>query len=111
MTDKRSEGQFNLIKPVQPIPTGKGVPDITLGFLVDGKDNKAHMEDKPARFVGGAGARMKALSSMGREEPDSVVKVGENNPIWAGNKPGRSAIAEQLGLPNKKEFRAKKKKG
>ena len=124
--DKRSEGQFRNDNPLRPIPTietGEGVPNIevataktAIGPARKGHDflkiNPEYVSTLP--FIGGAGSRMKAISKSEREEPiapDRSLTRIEGKP-WrtTDTKGGRSALAKDLGLPNKKEFRAKKKK-
>lgn len=121
--DKRSASQF----PEFPkIETGEGVPDIYSGTAVPAigpaKEGRRHMRvettafGSPLPFIGGAAGRMQAISKNEREagiDPNyrSVNKAGAEG-AWrfTDTKKGRSELAKDLGLPNKKEFKAKKGK-
>ena len=122
--DKRSQSQFNL-QPLPRIDTGEGVPDIYSGTGVPAigpaKEGTQFLRvettpfGSPLPFIGGAASRMQAISNNEREAgvdkgARSLNKAGANGK-WrmTDTKKGRSELASDLGLPNKKEFKKKKK--
>jgi len=97
--------QFNTPKTID---TGDNAPEIRLGSMTG--EGKASLSTKPSGLIGGPSSIMQAISSFGRDDSDAVAKVGENKAVNVSTKGGRNKVASQLGLPNKKRFRAKKGK-
>jgi len=124
MSTIKGEGQFRKNDPFRPLPTidlGEGVPKITAatGIPVEGapagKQRIKATDPTPLSFIGGAASRMSAISSNEREAGTlpgerSLHKVEGGQWRTTDTKKGRSELAKDLGLPNKKEFRAKKGK-
>lgn len=124
MTDKRTDSQFKGLKPLPTIDTGEGVPPIhhatgtpAIGPAREGRSylNVEENPYSPYSFIGGAASRMQAISQNAREsefDPKyrDLAKVAGGKWRAVDTKSGRSKLSKDLGLPNKKELKAKKKK-
>jgi hypothetical protein len=116
--DKRSESQFVAAAAHVKAPS-----------VVEGK--QIYQSGTTSVYSGTPQDVMKNVAAQGRnfqrhnEGPRSLLKEGDlkwktdvqvstrpgGPPADTTKKEGRRAVAKDLGLPNKKEFRAKKKKG
>jgi hypothetical protein len=94
--------------------TGEGVPDIEHGW-VERDSGKAFANNKPLGFIGGAASRMQAISGAMRESDpvpgeSAIMRAGDQPWRRVETKEGRSRLAGDLGLPNKKKMKKSKKK-
>jgi len=122
MSAPRRENDVNrLFPPLPRIDTGEGVPNITAatGIPVEGapagKQRIKATDPTPLGFIGGAAGRMSAISTNEREAGTlpgerSLHKVEGGQWRATDTKSGRSELSADLGLPNKKKFRASKGK-
>jgi hypothetical protein len=122
MSAPRRENDVNrLFPPLPRIDTGEGVPNIiaATGVPVEGapagKQRIKATDPTPLGFIGGAAGRMSAISTTEREAGTlpgerSLHKVEGGQWRATDTKSGRSELSADLGLPNKKKFRASKGK-
>jgi hypothetical protein len=115
---RKGDNQF----PSYPkVDTGEGVPNIisATGIPVEGasagKQRIKATDPTPLSFIGGAAGRMSAISTNEREAgampgERSLNKVEGGTWRATDTKSGRSELASDLGLPNKKKYRAAKGK-
>jgi hypothetical protein len=117
-TYRKGDDQF---PPYPKMDTGEGVPTITAatGIPVEGapkgKQRIKATDPTPLSFIGGAANRMNAISTNEREAgampgERSLHKVEGGTWRATDTKSGRSELSADLGLPNKKKFRASKEK-
>lgn len=113
---RNGDSQF---PPYPKMDTGEGVPNITaaIGVPVEGapkgKQRLKATDPTPLSFIGGAASRMSAISTNERESGPmpgerSLNKVDGGKWRATDTKSGRSELSADLGLPNKKKFRASK---
>lgn len=115
---RKGDDQF----PALPkMDLGEGVPKViaATGIPVEGapkgKQRIKATDATPLSFIGGAAGRMNAISVNERESGPmpgerSLTKVEGGTWRTTDTKSGRSELAADLGLPNKKKFRASKRK-
>jgi hypothetical protein len=115
---RKGDDQF---PPLPKMDTGEGVPNIIAASGVPiegapkGKQRIKATDPTPLSFIGGAASRMHSISLNERESarmPDerSLTKVEGGTWRATDTKSGRSELSADLGLPNKKKFRASKGK-
>lgn len=117
-TYRNGDSQF---PPYPKVDTGEGVPNIisATGVPVEGapkgKQRIKATDQTKLGFIGGAANRMNAISTNEREAGSmpgerSLHKVEGGTWRATDTKTGRSELSADLGLPNKKKFRASKEK-